>query len=143
MCQHCKHLVDAGKQNEPVLFEVAGEEWFGVRMPLDSLPDKDLDILLAVPDHDLLATVRQTLETQSFWTLGLIGMLLPLGWMAGRQVGVSLTRLTRQAQELTRFNFTGHRESSSVVREVKALDVVFGTMCMTMQNFAHNRGDQF
>lgn len=71
-------LVDAGKQNEPVLFEVAGEEWFGVRMPLDSLPDKDLDILLAVPDHDLLATVRQTLETQSFWTLGLIGMLLPL-----------------------------------------------------------------
>lgn len=129
-------LVNTGaEQNTPVLFTAEGQEWFGVRMPLDSLPDKNLQILLAVPDTDLLAAVRQTLETQSLWTLGLIGLLLPFGWMAGRQVGISLSRITRQAQELTRFNFTRHRESSSLVREVKELDAVFGNMCLTMQNF--------
>ncbi|MGE4368936.1 MAG: HD domain-containing phosphohydrolase [Burkholderiaceae bacterium] len=125
----------AVSQNTPVSFTVQGQDWFGVRMPLHSLPDKSLQILLAVPDADLLAAVRQTLKTQSFWTLGLIALLLPFGWLAGRQVGVSLSRITRQAQQLTRFDFSQHQASSSMVREVKELDAVFGNMCVTMQNF--------
>lgn len=119
----------------PVAFEVNGAEWIGVRMPLNALPGRDASIYLAVPDSDLLATLRDMLRDQALSTLALVALLLPLGWLAGRQLGLSLARIAQRAQQLTRFNFDDTSQGSSMVREVKELDAVFGTMCLTMQNF--------
>jgi HD-GYP domain-containing protein (c-di-GMP phosphodiesterase class II) len=120
---------------QSITYPINGHDWFGMRMMLDGVPGHPMQILFAVPDTDLLGTLRESLRTQALFASLLILALLPFGWMAGRQVGLSLTRLTRQAQQLTRFNFQQGEAGRSVVREVKELDVVFGNMCLTMQNF--------
>lgn len=125
----------AASPGQAVSFRVAGEDWFGTRMALDSLPGRSIQIMLAVPDADLLGGIRRGLERQAVWALGLLALLLPLGWLAGRQVGLSLNRLTLLAQQFTRFDFDRHPSGRSVVREVKELDAVFGNMCLTIQNF--------
>ncbi|WP_342128830.1 HD domain-containing phosphohydrolase [Hydrogenophaga sp. OTU3427] len=121
--------------DEPVAYHVNDQEWFGVRMALDSLPGRTMQIMVAVPDSDLLGDMRASLQRQAWWALLLVVALLPLGWLAGRQVGLSLARLTRQAQQLTRFDFDQRQAAHSRVREVKELDAVFGNMCLTIQNF--------
>lgn len=126
-------------QNSPVgqavTYQVNGHDWFGMRMALEGVPGHTMQILFAVPDADLLGSLRATLRSQMVMASVLIVLLLSFGWAAGRQVGHSLGRLTRQAQQLTRFNFQQGRQGRSVVREVKELDAVFGNMCATMQNF--------
>lgn len=127
--------LDNPAPGQSVTYQVNGQDWFGMRMPLQGIPGHPMQILFAVPDSDLLGTVREALRSQAAMASVLILLLLPFGWMAGRQVGLSLGRLTRQAQQLTRFNFQQGTQGRSVVREVKELDAVFGNMCATMQNF--------
>ncbi|MFG1396192.1 HD domain-containing phosphohydrolase [Roseixanthobacter pseudopolyaromaticivorans] len=112
-----------------------GETWFGASIALDALPGRNLRLLMATPDSDLLATIRAGLKRQLWWTLALTGLLLLAGWFAGRRLGLSLASLTRQAQHITRFDFRQPEPVQSVVREIRDLENVLRDICVTIQNF--------
>ena len=81
-------------------YQAQGEEWLGQVYLLESMRWRDLRLLLAIPSAELLSGLNRDLRRQMWLSLGLIGLLLPLGWIAGRRVGRSLASLTSQAHAL-------------------------------------------
>ena len=47
-------------------------------------------MLRSIPTKELLADVNNNLRQQVWLSVSLIGLMLPLGWLAGRRVGRSL-----------------------------------------------------
>lgn len=74
-------------------FEAQGEEWLGQVQPLQSPRWRNLNLLMAIPTAELLTDMNRDLRRQLLWSLGLLALLLPLGWMAGRRVGRTLSGL--------------------------------------------------
>ncbi|WP_422842921.1 HD domain-containing phosphohydrolase [Acidovorax sp. M2(2025)] len=124
-------------QGTPRRFEAAGEEWLARAMPLKSQRWQGLYILMAIPTRELLADVNESLRQQVWLSLSLIGLMLTLGWWAGRRVGRSLSRLAAQAQALAQFDFQRPAARVSAVREVRALGEVMDRMSGTIQEFLH------
>lgn len=119
-------------------FIAGGEEWLGQAMPLKSQRWQGLHILMAIPTRELLADVNENLQRQVWLSLGLIALMLPLGWLAGRRVGRSLSGLAAQAQALARFDFRRPAvRRGSPLREVRALGQVMDRMSDTIQEFLH------
>ncbi|KRD55547.1 phosphohydrolase [Acidovorax sp. Root275] len=119
-------------------FVAGGEEWLAKVMPLKSQRWEGLHILMAIPTRELLADVNENLQRQVWLSLGLIALMLPFGWLAGRRVGRSLSGLATQAQALARFDFRRPAQRRmSPVREVRALGQVMDRMSDTIQEFLH------
>lgn len=116
-------------------FEVDGEEWLGQVQPLQSSRWRDWQLVMAIPTAELLSDLNRNLRRKMWLLLGLIGLLLPVGWMAGRRVGRSLSGLAAQAQSLARFDFRRPAPSTSPVREVRELGQVMERMSDTIQDF--------
>ncbi|MEP9354295.1 HD domain-containing phosphohydrolase [Xanthobacter sp. KR7-65] len=115
--------------------DVNGQTWFGVAIPLKSFPGRDLRLLMAAPDSDLLAAIRSGIARQVWWTLGLVALLLFAGWFGGHRLGLSLAKLTAQAERLTRFDFGLPTQGRSPIREIRRLEEVLGEVCVTIENF--------
>jgi HD-GYP domain-containing protein (c-di-GMP phosphodiesterase class II) len=120
---------------QEISLEHEGELWYSMGLPLDILPGSKLRILVAVPDGDLLGPMRSVLAQQGWSTLILVLSLLPLGWLASRQISRELSHLSQHAQQLTRFDFDAQEQRRSIVREVRDMHKVFGTMRSTIHNF--------
>lgn len=117
-------------------FEAQGERWYGMRMELDAVPESQLDILVAIPDRDLLGNLRRDLQSQALQSLLIAVLLLPLGWLAGRQIGHAMRRLSARSRSLARFHFeTTDAPDASPLKEVQELDRVLQSMGRTVQNF--------
>lgn len=116
-------------------FEVGGEEWLGQVQPLQSSRWRDWQLVMAIPTAQLLLDLNRNLRRQMWLLLALIGLLLPVGWMAGRRVGRSLSGIAAQAQALERFDFRRPAPSTSPVREVRELGRVMDRMSDTIQDF--------
>ena len=116
-------------------FEVDGEEWLAKVLPLKSPRWQGLYVLMSIPTDELLAEVNHNLRRQVWLSLALIAALLPLGWLAGRRVGRSLSGLAMQAQALARFDFRPARPHRSPVREVRVLGEVMDGMSETIREF--------
>lgn len=114
-----------------------GEEWLGRLLPLASMRWQGLHILMAIPTKELLADVNDNLRRQVWLSVSLIGLMLPLGWLAGRRVGRSLFGLALQARALARFDFRRPARRTSPVREVRDLGLVMDRMSDTIQEFLH------
>ena len=111
------------------------EEWLVKVLPLTSPRWQGLHILMAIPTRELLREVNDNLRHQVWLSLGLIALALPLGWLAGRRVGRSLSGLAIQAQALARFDFRRAVLRRSPVREVRELGQVMDRMSETIQEF--------
>lgn len=118
-------------------FQVAGEEWVARAIPLQSARWEGLRVLMAIPGSEVLAQANQALARQAAWSAGLIALMLPVGWWAGRRVGRNLAGLAAQAAALARFDFRGAVRQPSPIREVRALGMVMDTMSETIQEFLH------
>lgn len=118
-------------------FEAQGEEWLGQVQPLQSPRWRNLNLLMAMPTAELLVDLHQTLRHQMLYSLGLLALLLPLGWIAGRRLGRTLTDLAQQAYALARFDFRRPERVVSPVREIRELALVMDRMSDTIQKFLH------
>lgn len=126
----------ARRAGDPVGYLAQGERWYGTRMPLDAVAGGGLDILVAIPDSDLLGTLRRDLQVQAAQGLLIVLLLLPLGWLAGRRLGRAMQRLAAQGRGLARFRFElPVRAKASHLQEVQELDAVLQYMGRTVQNF--------
>ena len=120
---------------KPLRFEVGGEEWLGQVQPLQSSRWRDWQLVMAIPTAQLLLDLNRNLRRQMWLLLALIGLLLPVGGMAGRRVGRSLSGLAAQAQSLARFDFRRPAPTASPVCEVRELGRVMERMSDTIHKF--------
>ncbi|MGE8059595.1 HD domain-containing phosphohydrolase [Pseudomonas sp. NPDC089547] len=131
--QHLYADPPQGPQSKP--YQVDGQTWYGMRIPLTTLAGQDLQVLMAVPGHELLAGARQVLFEQLLWTAVLMAVLLVLGGVLGRRIGRPLKQLAVQVQGLAGFDFSREVGVKSRVSEVRELSQVLGRMSGTIQGF--------
>ncbi|MGE8047443.1 HD domain-containing phosphohydrolase [Pseudomonas monteilii] len=131
--QHLYADLPSGTQAQP--YQVDGQTWYGMRIPLTSLAGQDLQVLIAVPGHELLAGARQVLFEQLLWTLALMAVLLVLGGVLGRRIVRPLKVLAEQVQGLASFDFSREVGVKSQVSEVRDLSHVLSRMAGTIRGF--------
>ncbi|MFJ4065969.1 HD domain-containing phosphohydrolase [Pseudomonas sp. NPDC089996] len=119
----------------PQLYQVEGAKWFGMRVPLTNLAGQRLQVLIAVPAHELLAGARKVLFEQLLWTAGLMAVLLLLGGLLGRRIGRPLHQLAEQVRGLADFDFGRKVGVASRVSEVRELSRVLSRMSGTIHSF--------
>ena len=106
-----------------------------MRVPLTSLAGQDLQVLIAVPGHELLAGARKVLFEQLLWTAALMAVLLVLGGLLGQRIGRPLRLLAEQVRGLAGFDFSREVGVRSRVSEVRELSQVLSRMSGTIRSF--------
>ncbi|UYG07625.1 HD domain-containing phosphohydrolase [Halomonas sp. M4R1S46] len=124
-----------GRQEEAVRFRVAGEPWFGMRLPFQAMGETQAHLLLAVPEREMLAGTRRLLWQRSLVAGGLVLALLPLGIWVGHRLGEPLYSLAEQVRALAGFDFAGYRGTVSPVREVQQLSQALEGMAGSIADF--------
>ncbi|WHH50460.1 HD domain-containing phosphohydrolase [Pseudomonas sp. Ap32] len=121
--------------NQPQPYQVDGQTWYGIRVQLTTLAGHDLQVLIAVPGHELLVGARKVLFEQLLWTVALMAVLLVLGGVLGRRIGRPLRLLREQVQGLASFDFSREVGVHSRVSEVRELSRVLSRMSGTIRHF--------
>jgi len=119
----------------PEVYEVDGATWYGMRVQLTNLAGQDLQVLIAVPAQELLASAREVLFRQMLWTAMLMAVLLLLGGLLGQRIGRPLHQLAEQVRGLADFDFSREVGVASRVSEVKELSRVLSRMSGTIRSF--------
>lgn len=122
------------ESGQPQLYEVEGMLWYGMRVPLMSLAGHNLEVLLAVPARELLAGARKVLFEQLLWTAVLMAVLLVLGGLLGKRIGLPLRTLANQVRGLAGYDFSREVGVASRVTEVRELSQVLSRMSGTIRS---------
>lgn len=122
------------ESGQPQLYEVEGVLWYGMRVPLMSLAGHNLEVLLAVPARELLAGARKVLFEQLLWTAVLMAVLLVLGGLLGKRIGLPLRTLANQVRGLAGYDFSREVGVASRVTEVRELSQVLSRMSGTIRS---------
>lgn len=120
---------------QPIVMDVGGQELLGVLMPFRAWPGHAFTLLLTAPVDELLGDLPAQRLRMLWIILGLVTLMLPLGWLAGVRIGRSLNRLARVAQQVGRFDFSEEPLRPSFVKEVNTLNGAVSGMSHTIQRF--------
>ncbi|PSS58458.1 HD domain-containing phosphohydrolase [Pseudomonas sp. BBP2017] len=126
---------DLPQDTRPQPYQVEGQTWYGMRVQLTTLAGQDLQVLIAVPAHELLAGARKVLFEQLLWTVALMGVLLLLGGLLGQRIGRPLRLLADQVRALAGFDFSREMGVTSRVSEVRELSRVLSRMSGAIRHF--------
>ncbi len=124
-----------GKLDEPVSYEVGGEEWFGVVLPFHGIEGVDLRLFVTAPTHELLGDLAQYRKRMILISVALILVFFPLGWKVGSSVGQALERLADQARPMSYFDFRRKETGFSKLSEVDALNWVMDNVAGAVEAF--------
>ena len=126
---------DPPQGTAPRAYQVNGQTWYGMRVPLSTFAEHDMQVLIAVPAEELLASARQVLFEQLLWAAALTALLLLIGWLLGQRIGRPLRTLAEQVRALAGFDFSREVGVESRVSEVSELSRVLRRMSGTIRNF--------
>lgn len=133
---YLKELVAANpNEGQAEVFQAGNEEMLGVILPFNVWQGQGMRLLVVAPVDELLGPLKAQRMKLIWLVLGLVAVMLPMGWFAGAAVGRSLDRLSVFAQCIARFDFANLRPVPTFVREVNQLSGVMTDMSQTIQNF--------
>lgn len=119
----------------PQLLSYADEDWYVLNLPLRRIGEHEGSVLIAIPEYELLAGVRDNLMKQARLAVAVTLVLLLIGWALGHRLGQPLRRLEDQVNQLISFDFSAPIGVRSRVREVNALSKVIAKMAKAISNF--------
>ncbi|KAF1072796.1 MAG: 3'3'-cGAMP-specific phosphodiesterase 1 [Pseudomonas citronellolis] len=112
-----------------------GRDWYGIWVPLANFASDQARVLITIPSSELLAGARQMLVRQAMWGLGILLILLMVGWYLGLRIARPLSALADQVDALASFDFARPIGVDSRIVEVQELSQVLGGMTRTIHNF--------
>ncbi|MFW5452158.1 HD domain-containing phosphohydrolase [Thioalkalivibrio sulfidiphilus] len=118
-----------------VNFNIDGQTWYGIRMPLAAFPGSGTDILISIPGDELLADARRIITRQALLAILLVLLFLPAGWYLGRRIARPMKQLADRVGRLTEFDFTPTSPLRTRLREACHLDETLQSMSQTINNF--------
>jgi len=131
--QQIQYLPEPPRQ--PKLLGVNGEDWYVLSLPLSRIGDSEGHILIAIPEAEMLAGVRDSLQRQALWVLVVAAVLLLIGWALGQRLGQPLKLLGDQVNQLARLDFNTPIGVRSRIREVNSLSKMVARMAKAIGNF--------
>lgn len=120
---------------EPRFFDVGGEELLGIVLPFNVWEGQRMRLMITVPVNDMLGDLIAKRRYLVMLVIGLVCLMLPMGWVLGGRIARSLDHLTDNAKRIGRFDFGGEPIKPTFVKEVNQLGDVMGGMSHTIQSF--------
>ncbi|WP_028941902.1 HD domain-containing phosphohydrolase [Pseudomonas vranovensis] len=128
-------LANDHKGLDPIRYHSAGQDWYGIQVPLSSFIQHDIRMLIAIPASELLTGARRALLEAALWAGALTALLLMAGWALSQRIAQPLQALTHQVRALAGFDFAQKVGVKSRITEVGELSQVLGSMSRTINNF--------
>ena len=121
-------------QDEGVV-ELSKQRWVMAHRHIQEGGPQGLDLVLLVPEHELLAQAYRIRWQGALITLTTLLLCLPLGWLTSRLVVKPLRSLVQEAQAIRRFDFAFPATGRSPILEVDQLAVSMSSMKDTLSSF--------
>lgn len=118
-----------------VPFDVENEPWFGVQIPLSAVGQRQLQLMVAMPDEDLTSSLRKDFIEQMIWGIIIIFFLMILSWYIGTRVGNSVTNVSQRTKWLSNFDFAPRPPVQSRILEVQQLGDALDGMSTAIRTF--------
>ncbi len=118
-----------------VPFYVENEPWFGVQIPLSAVGQRQLHLMVAMPDEDLTSSLRKDFIEQMIVAIILIFLLMILSWYIGTHVGNSVTSVSQRTKWLSNFDFAPRPRVQSRILEVQQLGDALDGMSSAIRSF--------
>ncbi len=120
---------------KPGPYDVNGRQWLGTALPFDALGATNVRLLVTAPMDELLGDLTEHAREGTLLGLGIVLLLLPIGWWGGKSIGRQLGRLAHNAKKISRFDFSRDAPLASRMKEVHSLSEVMDTMGATIESF--------
>ena len=128
-------LKDQGVLATPVRYFCGEQYWWGLALPFDMLGSRLAWLLVAMPERELMASLRESLWHRLLLSLGLVTLMVPLGILLGRRLGRPLRELGEQVRTISEFDLDAYRGVDSRVREVAHLSGALDTLVHRVGEF--------
>ena len=120
---------------QPQTFELQGQTWYGIRLPLDAYSTLKPEALIAIPQAEMFVSAQQVQLRQTQLAAALTLLLLLAAWWLGRRIGKPLHSLAKQMDGLADFDFSRPLGVNSNIREVRQLSLVLRRMATAIHSF--------
>jgi HD-GYP domain-containing protein (c-di-GMP phosphodiesterase class II)/HAMP domain-containing protein len=128
-------LDETGGAGSRQSLEIAGRHWLVSKSVIEISPDKLLDLLIAIPEDELLASARKMLAQQIQIAALLLVISIPLAFLLTRKLVQPLRRLAKETAKIGRLDFTSDFRVRSHISEIDELARTFGRMRATIGKF--------
>lgn len=117
--------------------EIAGNSWQLSVSPIPLKGGSPLYLVIAIPDHELLAAAAELRRTSLIITLVIVLLTIPATWWLARSISNPLRTLHGHAERIRRFDFTDTGSVRSLVKEVDELSITMDGMKRSIRRFLH------
>lgn len=123
-------------RNGVVGYNADGRRWLGSILPFHGVEGLELKLLVAIPASGLLGPLQRSRLAMIGVAVVLLLVSLPIGWWAGRRIGMSMEIVAQQAHRLSCFDFS-HKQprARSLLEETNTLRQVMADVADTMESF--------
>lgn len=125
--------INAKEQN--LDFEFNGQHWIGSARIVAKPGGVDLYALILSPVDELLADAIAIRWQLFITTLFVLIVFIPVIGFTARKISKPLSRLSKQAEAISRFEFDESHSQTSFIEEVDNLDSAMGLMKSTINKF--------
>lgn len=115
--------------------KVGNDDWHISITPVWQDGARQLVLISAIPDHELMAEANQLLHQLLIAVLAIILLAIPITWLVARSVAKPLRQLAKEAEAIRRFDFGTPVNVRSPVLEVNELARTMGEMKRTIRRF--------
>ncbi|MGK0547658.1 HD domain-containing phosphohydrolase [Halomonas cupida] len=112
----------------PVRFAHGDQQWWGLALSFDMLGSRLAWLLVATPEAELMASMRESLWHRLLLSLGLVTLMVPMGILLAHRLGRPLRALAQQVRTISDFNLEAYRGVESWVSEVSHLSRALDTL---------------
>ena len=115
--------------------EAAGRTWRGEILPVTVGYGIEVLLLIVAPEDELLAGAIESRRHTMIITLLILLFSLPVAWLVAQMIARPLQRLSLEAGQISRFDFSSLQSSDSIIQEVNDLAKAMGFMEKTISEF--------
>ncbi len=128
-------LLTHQNQNIEHEFTWNNENWVSKTATLYKQRDKQLKLIMAIPEKELVEGAIEIRNSSFFIQLLSLLLAIPIAWLMATRIARSLNQLAHEAHKINRFDFSHSVKKTSWVREVNDLEHSISMMRDTINNF--------
>ena len=123
------------QQAQEIVLDVQGERWRVSLRPFKLEGTKQLFLVMAIPDNELMAAAHTLLRQLAFAMLLVFLLSIPVTLALARSISRDLHTLVGAADAIRRFEFSQPIATESMVLEVNELAITMDVMKRTIRRF--------
>ncbi|MFM2481516.1 HD domain-containing phosphohydrolase [Celerinatantimonas sp. YJH-8] len=117
------------------IYQTQQQNWYGLKMTSTPLYFHHWNLLIAIPEYQIMASALAGLKTQLVTSIFLTLILILIGWQFGHRIAAPLEQLNQKIMQMSAFDFNHHLSSKSSIKEFQQLASLINKMASSILHF--------